>query len=361
MERNGFITKYTALGERLEKWLGGDTPWPQLEEAVRRSAEDNAFFTPYMQRRALEAMAGAFLREEELRRWLGQYPEPLPGAGTDTCGIVAAGNIPAVGFHDILTVLAAGWSPLVKLSSKDRHLLPVLFPPDSGVRFSSSTDGWEVDALLTMGGDTAAEFYRNHFNGIPKVVRSGKFSVAAVTGREDNAGLGALAEDMLLYYGLGCRSATCLLVPEGYDFSGIMQAAGRFAAEYWGRPGKDNYRKNKAVLTLAGESFLDCGTVIFRNLRALIPGAEDDIGLCRAWGIPLHVGEVWYVEYASKEEMEKFIRVNMSRIQKIIRNFGHAQRPALDDWPDGTDTLGLLIEKQLKNHDTQIQSNYPRQ
>ena len=315
------------MGRRIEGWLEGKEKWPELDAAVELSARDNVFFTPWMQRRALGALAEGMLREDVLRNWLGQYPEPEPAASGKVCGVVAAGNIPAVAFHDILSVLAAGWKPVVKLSSKDRYLLPVLFP---GVEFCDS------------GGDAAAAYFETHFPYIPKIIRSSRFSMAVLTGDEDRAGLEALAEDMLLYYGLGCRSATCLLVPQGYDLSGTMAAAEAFALRHWERPGKDNHRKNRAVLTLSGEEFLDSGTVIFRDLRRMIPGASEDISLCRPLDMSLHVGEVWYVEYRSEMELEKFIGANEGRIQKIIRNFGYAQRPALDDWPDGVDTVGFL-------------------
>ena len=327
------------MGRRIEGWLEGKEKWPELDAAVEMSARDNVFFTPWMQHRALGALAEGMLREEVLRNWLEQYPEPGPAASGKVCGVVAAGNIPAVAFHDILTVLAAGWRPLVKLSSKDRYLLPVLFP---GVEFCGSTDGWTPDAMLTMGGDAAAAYFETHFPDIPKIIRSSRFSMAVLTGSEDSSALEALAEDILLYYGLGCRSATCLLVPQRYNLSGAMAAAEAFALRHWERPGRDNHRKNRAVLTLSGEEFLDSGTVIFRDLRRMIPGASEDISLCRPLDMNLHVGEVWYVEYRSEMELEKFIGANEDRIQKIIRNFGYAQRPELDDWPDGVDTVGFL-------------------
>lgn len=340
MDRNGFIRSSAALGGRIMAWLDGSRPWPELDDAVSQGARDNVFFTPYMQRRALGALAEGMLQEDVLRRWTDRYPEPDPASGKKVCGIVAAGNIPAVAFHDILTVLAAGWHPVVKLSSRDSRLLPVLFPE---VEYCSTTEGWRVDALMTMGGDEAAEFYRKSFEGIPQAIRSGRFSAAVLTGREGGKELEGLAEDMLLYYGMGCRSATCLLVPEGYDFSEAMAAAENFARARLGKTGTDNHRKNRAVLTLAGERFLDSGTVIFRDLRRTVPGGTEDIGACRPWGISLHIGEVWYAEYSSSTEIEKFIMANKNRIQKIIRNFGSAQKPAPNDWPDGVDTLELLF------------------
>ena len=244
------IERYAALGRRIEGWLEGKEKWPELDAAVELSARDNVFFTPWMQHRALEALAKEMLREDVLRKWLEQYPDPGAAASGKVCGVVAAGNIPAVAFHDILSVLAAGWKPVVKLSSKDRYLLPVLFP---GVEFCDSTDGWTPDALLTMGGDAAAAYFETYFPYIPKIIRASRFSMAVLTGDEARAGLEALAEDMLLYYGLGCRSATCLLVPQGDDLSGAMAAAEAFALRHWERPGRDNHRRNRAVLTLSGE------------------------------------------------------------------------------------------------------------
>ena len=120
------------MGRRITGWLEGTAVWPELDEAVELSARDNVFFTPYMQRRALEAIAAEFLNEGGLGKWLEKYPEC--GDGSRVCGVVAAGNIPAVAFQDVLSVLAAGWRPVVKLSSKDRYLLPVLFPDYNGRR-----------------------------------------------------------------------------------------------------------------------------------------------------------------------------------------------------------------------------------
>ena len=139
------------MGRRIEGWLEGKEKWPELDAAVEMSARDNVFFTPWMQRRALGALAEGMLREEVLRNWLEQYPEPEPAASGKVCGVVAAGNIPAVAFHDILTVLAAGWRPLVKLSSKDRHLLPVLCPQKTGICFRYFSPEWSSAPRPTAG------------------------------------------------------------------------------------------------------------------------------------------------------------------------------------------------------------------
>ena len=332
--------EFSDLGDRIALWLRGERAWPGLDAAVEAGAEDNPFFTPYMQRRALEAVAEGFLRKDRLRGWLARYPEPGAAMSGGLCGVVASGNIPAVAFHDILCVRAAGWKPLVKLSSKDRFLLPVLFPD---VEFCRSVKGWSVDALLTMGGDSAAEFFSTCFADVPKLVRAGRFSLAVLNGREGRDELGALAEDMLLYYGLGCRSVTCLLVPEDYDFAALSEALEEFAVSRLGRLAVDLHRRNRAVLTLAGEGFYDGGTIILRDLKALCGSLEK----CRPYGMELNVGEVWYVRYSSQSEADEFICRNSDRIQKIIRNFGSAQRPAADDYPDGVDTVAFLRDIKI--------------
>ena len=166
MDKDLFIKRYSELGRRLVRWLDGVEKWPELDEAVEKEAQDNLLFTPYMQRRALEAIAVGFLNEDGLGRWVEKYPRA--GKSPGVCGVVAAGNIPAVAFQDILSVLAAGWRPVVKLSSKDRYLLPVLFPD---VEFCGSVSGWHADALITMGGDAAAEYFRKNFPEVPKLIR----------------------------------------------------------------------------------------------------------------------------------------------------------------------------------------------
>ena len=158
MDKDLFIKRYSELGRRLVRWLDGVEKWPELDEAVEKEAQDNLLFTPYMQRRALEAIAVGFLNEDGLGRWVEKYPRA--GKSPGVCGVVAAGNIPAVAFQDILSVLAAGWRPVVKLSSKDRYLLPVLFPD---VEFCGSVSGWHADV---------DKFIRANENKIQKIIRN---------------------------------------------------------------------------------------------------------------------------------------------------------------------------------------------
>lgn len=349
MERNVFLDRFAGLGDMLRGWIRGDLCNSALDAAVADGAASNPFFTPYMQKRALAALADGFLDRAILEKWYGGLPAPVHVSGSrlPVCGIVAAGNIPAVAFHDILCVLAAGWKPLVKLSSRDRWLLPVLFPD---VEFCTDTAGWRIDALLSMGSDEAAAHYGRLFPDVPKVLRASRFSCALLNGNESSGDLDALAEDMLLYYGLGCRSVTCLLVPDNYDFSAVSASAERFARINCGQLLRDNYLKNKAVMTLAGEHFVDGNVLVFADAAKAAGLTDGDISECRISALHLPLGAVWYLTCSSEKDVEKFTAANRFGIQKIFRNFGSAQQPDPADYPDGVDIprfLSRVAKKML--------------
>lgn len=325
-----FIEAAAGLGERLRCWLAGKREWPELDRAVEQSRQENPFFTVRFQREALRAVAEDFLERRVLESWLGPYrsrTEASPECRR-TVGVVMAGNLPAVGFHDLLCVLACGYAAQVKLSSRDRRLIPVLFPerewPDQVV-YVNRPEG--VDALLTMGGDAAAAYFRAAFPGIPAIVRHARTSCAWLTGRESAGELEALARDILLYFGMGCRSVTYLLVPRGYDFSPLEQALAA-CGEWTDEPAfRRLVLRERALLRMEGLPYREAGGILLRPMPfASVPP-----------------GTVGYAEYGSVADADAFRTENRERIQKFYRTFGGAQRPAPDDYPDGADTLSFLM------------------
>lgn len=325
-----FIDAAAGLGERIRHWLAGGRDWPELDRAVEQSRQENPYFTVRFQREALRAVAEDFLERRVLAAWLEPYRSrrqacPPPRR---TVGVVMAGNLPAVGFHDLLCVLACGYTAQVKLSSRDCRLIPALFPEREWagqVAYVERPEG--VDALLTMGGDAAAAYFRAAYPGIPSIVRHARTSCAWLTGRESGPELAALARDILLYFGMGCRSVTYLLLPRGYDFLPLEQALS--ACRDW--TDEPAFRRlvlrERAVLRLEGLPFREAGGILLRP----VPFGQ----------VP--PGTVGYAEYASEADAEAFRTENRERIQKFYRTFGGAQRPAPDDYPDGTDTLSFLM------------------
>ena len=109
------IELFSALGRRLADF-GGDAP---TQEVAERACRANGWFTPADVRRAVAAIADGMLRRDRLETWLAPYPVPV--AVPRRVLVVMAGNIPLVGFFDLLCVLAAGHRCLVKPSAKTHN------------------------------------------------------------------------------------------------------------------------------------------------------------------------------------------------------------------------------------------------
>lgn len=347
MKNNILVNFLSERGNRLRKWLSGDSEWEELDEAIKNSYALNPFFSPYMQRRALDAAASEFMKEEVLLRWFDFYniehDTLVPDERSPRCGVVAAGNIPAVALHDILSVYAAGWMPVVKLSSKDSFLIPAVFPEAVYIKGVGELYG-SVEALLAMGSDNAARSLKKLFEKLPKIIRGSRYSIGVLSGSESEEDLKKLAEDMLLYYGLGCRNVSVLLVPYGYDFSKLSVYIENFSKSHLEKIYFDNLRRNRAISILSGDNFIDGGAILYKNMCS--NGEESLFEFPEKCDLP-PIASVWYVTYRETEQIDKFISLNRNRIQKIFHKFGLAQRPALQDYPDDTDTVRFL--KELKN------------
>ena len=230
------IELFSALGRRLADF-GGDAP---TQEVAERACRANGWFTPADVRRAVAAIADDMLRRDRLETWLAPYPVPV--AVPRRVLVVMAGNIPLVGFFDLLCVLAAGHRCLVKPSAKDRVLTEYVvgmlreLDPEVPVGFYDGSS--PVDAVIATGSDNANRYFRTQYAGIPALLRGSRQSVAVLSGRETEAQLEGLADDIWAYSGLGCRSVSLLFVPEGYDLRLRMPAV------------NEKYRNNYRLLAL---------------------------------------------------------------------------------------------------------------
>lgn len=315
------------------------------------SFRDNVFFHPYLQRFSLKSIAASMMDASVLENWLGRYDIPEHGYGGVRLGIVAAGNIPAVCFHDYLVALACGVRADVKLSSKDRYLpvflhsvighaaadCPCVSERLSRIRFVDRLDDSGYDAVLVTGGDEAVSHYRKLYGNIPVLSRCARFSFSVLYGNEDDSALDALAEDIVLYYGLGCRSVSCVLYPEGYGLDRIADAVSRLRKRMVSS-GFDPaevlmpaYRRQKALLTMKGEPYADLGFMLLCT------------GDCSVFPPFSCVKGLSYPESEADASVAAFESGNRGRIQKKYVNFGAAQHPAPDDYADGLDTVEFIL------------------
>lgn len=330
------------LGRRLRE---GGVPDAVAEKSLR----ENAWFTREGIRQAVRAVAEDLLDADALAAWLAPYA-PFPDRPPRTVGVVMAGNIPLVGWFDLMTVIACGHTCLVRPSSKDRALTEWLTSElkriDPSVPVRPWTDRQVPEAVIATGSDNTNRYFRSRFAGLPAVMRGSRTSVAVLSGKETEAELDGLWNDIFSYFGLGCRNVTRLLLPEGYPPESLAERfrrhAGAFAPE--GRePAFRRYRHaylyNKALHRMRGETFLDGDYFTLTGAGTAAP--------------TLPLSEVGYLHYRSLREANAWIARREDTFQCIVSTvmdhprtvpFGKAQRPALTDYPDGKDTVRFLLD-----------------
>ena len=194
-----------------------------FKHQIKLAKEHNGWFTDANVHFSLESWANA-LTTININKWISQYNSN--NVEPKTVGIIMAGNIPLVGFHDFLSVLMSGHNVLVKQSSNDKHLLPYLakylevVEPGFKNKITFTQDKLEnFDAVIATGSDNTARYFEYYFKNKPAIIRKNRNSVAILTGKESKDQLEALSDDIFRYYGLGCRNVSKLFVPKTYNLA----------------------------------------------------------------------------------------------------------------------------------------------
>lgn len=313
-----------------------------LQAVMKRTAFNNAWFTEENQQQAIDAIAEHYLRREQLDKWLAPYDIPEENEPKNI-GMILAGNIPLVGFHDLLCVFVAGHRSLIKLSEKDKYLLPYLLKLME--RFDERSAGYfrlvdrlrDYDAVIATGSDNSARYFESYFGKVPNIIRRNRNGIAVLTGQESPEDLHELGKDVFSYFGLGCRNVSKIYVPRGYDFQPLLEALHEYRDIVKHRKYKNNFDYNFAVHVLNKAEFMNNGCVVLTENPS----------------IHSRLGELYYEYYPDLVEMERVIENRRSEIQCVIAApsilpvktlpFGKAQEPELWDYADGVDTLGFLL------------------
>ncbi|MBC6993911.1 acyl-CoA reductase [Neolewinella lacunae] len=333
----------TQLGQHL---LANNDEY--LAALQQRTEFHNGWFTQDNQRSAVQAIASAFLDEAALRRWLADYPAvaDAPTEPRFTVGLVLAGNIPLVGFHDLLCVYVAGHRSQIKLSSKDEYVLPYLL--QLLARYDArAADYFEIvpmlkgfDAVIATGSDNSARYFEAYFGKYPHIIRKNRNAVAVLSGQESEAELRALGDDVFQYFGLGCRNVAKLYVPQDYDFQPLLEVFHEWKHLQNHSKWKNNFDYNYALTTLNKESFHLTGPLMLLEYPA----------------ITSRIATLHFTRYADLDGLAAELLERREEIQLVVAQpgllqtelptfpFGAAQRPGLGDYADGVDTLGFLLE-----------------
>lgn len=303
--------------------------WQAIQE---RAARANAWFTPEHISLASENIIHQFLQRDKLTQWMAGYTLPL---ATKTVGIVMAGNIPLVGFHDLLCGFVSGHKLMLKLSSKDdilvTHLLGKLFEWEPGlakeIKVAERLN--DCDAYIATGSNNTARYFHQYFAKYPHIIRRNRTSVAVLDGSETDEDLALLADDVYLYYGLGCRNVTQVCVPRDYNFEQLLRVFNKHNSYADLNKYKNNYDYHLAIYLLNRVPYMSNESLLM---------VENELPFSA-------VSVLHYKYYDDKATLTSQLRSNED-IQAIIGHgfvpFGDAQKPALSDYADGVDTMAFL-------------------
>lgn len=331
------IDAFAALG----KFLASDQE--KITKALTQAAAINSWYTITNTKTQLQAIS-ANLTSEKLTQWIAPYP----ATQTDqVVGLILAGNIPLVGFHDILCVLIAGFNAQIKLSSDDAGLTPFVLQelieiePAFAEKIHVVDRLQQYDLILATGSDNSSRYFDYYFGKKPHIIRKNRNSIAVLTGTESPEQLKALGFDIFDYFGLGCRSVSKLYVPRDYDFHRFFKAIEGFKAVQEHHKYSNNYDYHKSIYLINGDKHLDNGFVLLKeDTRFTSPLAT-----------------LFYEEYDHLDQAAAFLNTQADKIQCIVSeatidtpiptfSLGGSQCPSLTDYADGVNVLEFLFRNK---------------
>ncbi len=327
--------KLNMLG-KLAKTI--DLNNPEIKGLLNKVSIHNPWFSIENQQKALSAICQNYLSPTKLRNWLKKYEQIEIERPKKTVGLVMAGNIPLVGFHDFLCVFLAGHKAQIKLSSKDDILIKYLFKQLEQID-PNFTQHYEVvdllkgfDAIIATGSNNSSRYFEYYFKKYPHIIRKNRNSVAILDGQESAEDLQQLAIDVFSYFGLGCRNVSKLYVPQDYDFTQLLDNWENYQYLINHNKYKNNYDYKRSVMLLNREEHLASDFVMLKENNAIVS--------------PISV--VYYEYYKDDNEWQAIIKERENEIQCVLGNakgltpLGQAQSPALSDYADGVDTMEFL-------------------
>ena len=313
----------------------------EKEVLFKKAGNQNTWFTEVSMESALRGLS-RLLEKSKLEKWLSEYIFP-ENISPRKVGILMAGNIPGVGFHDLMCVLITGHVAVPKLSSADSFfsnwLIQKLIQVES--RFNMYIQIEEMlkgmDAYIATGSDNSARYFNYYFGKYPSIIRANRTSVAILTGEETEDELDKLGTDIFLYYGLGCRNVSKIFVKDVAHLQHFLDVLEKFSWVASNHKYHNNYEYNKSIYLVNREPHLDNGFVILRESKELVSP----------------IGVLFYEVYEKEEQLLQNLELLEAKIQCVVGHkneiqriipFGEAQYPEPWDYADKVDTLAFLLK-----------------
>ncbi len=333
------ITAFVKTGNFIREHFSG--AWPAghenlhqgLTELIKVAHQHNNWFIPKYVNHAISNI-GAYLTEDDLNTLCGQ----IKANESKVVAVICAGNIPMVGWHDIMCVLLSGHKVMVKLSSDDNVLLPfflkllVFFEPrfEEDILFAPGKLG-KFDAVIATGSNNTASHFRYYFGKYPHIIRQNRSSVAVIKGDETDDQLRALGTDIFMYFGLGCRNVNKLLVPNSYNFNRFFEAIVSFGEVVNNSKYGNNYDYQRALFLLEKQPFLDNNFLLLKESESL----------------HAPVGVLYYQRFATENAVKSYLEEHKNEIQCITGGgflpFGYSQQPVITEFADKINTISFLV------------------
>jgi len=341
------IIAFAQLGTFLKQWLqqkelpdslqATKKHYQNFDAIIQNAEQKNRWFIPENIKYALQTWADT-LTEENLRAWIQKYPKQ---SNIKKVGVIQAGNIPLVGFHDFLSVLISNHIFIGKKSSKDAVLplflseILISIEPLFANKIIWTERLSDIDAIIATGSDNTARYFEYYFGKYPNIIRKNRSSWAILTGKETTEELQNLGEDIFRYYGLGCRNISKLFVPDNYDLTPFFEAIESYKFVYNNNKYANNYDYNSSIYLMNQTPHLSNGFLILKeDIKSHSPLAV-----------------IFYEHYSKLETVEARIRTEKEQIQCVLSNkaqikntlaFGETQKPNLWDYADNIDSLEFL-------------------
>jgi hypothetical protein len=329
------IEVFSKLNTYLTSLLNGD----EDQEIIERAINFNTWFTPANVKKSISGIIN-FTSNEALKNWVKEYHVSDMPTGIKV-GIVMAGNIPLVGFHDLLSVVISGHTALIKPSTEDKYLMMhvisklIEIAPELTQQIEVSERLNSANAMIATGSNNSSRYFEHYFSKMPNIIRKNRNSVAVISGNETQEELLNLGHDIFDYFGLGCRNVAKVYVPDGYIFNTFYETIEKYDHVFGHHKYKNNYDYNKSVYLINMVPHLDNGFLIIKEDTAMIS--------------PISV--LFYEQYKNDADLTLKLSTNSEKIQCIVGNrndllemipFGQAQQPSLFDYSDGVDVLEFL-------------------
>ena len=306
----------------------------EWQSVIHKASLQNGWFTTEFIYLGVQNIIEQFLEKDKLINWVSHYhlnDTIVP----KNVGIVMAGNIPLVGFHDFLCVFICGHKQIIKLSTKDevllKHVVHKLCSWDVDVAdyisFAPMLKG--CDAYIATGSNNSARYFEYYFSKYPSIIRKNRTSVAVLKGDETPGTLEKLSDDIHTFFGLGCRNVTKIFVPAGYDFVPLLQSFHRYKYFADHHKYKNNYDYNLSIQIMNNRFYMTNESTLLVESDALFSP----------------ISQLNYSFYNEIEPVLSALKENneIQCMAGVDIPYGQAQSPGLFDYADGIDTMQFLL------------------